>query len=62
MKYWKPKLTKAELKFLRRLHALVIHRRKGTTKQYFLETKKIDELAHGVECKVCTKCFGSWQK
>lgn len=62
MKHWKTKLTKTELRDLRRLHKLVIHKRGGTTKQYFLETKKIDELFYGVECQVCTKCFGSWQK
>jgi hypothetical protein len=55
---FKTKLTPKELKDLRKLHNLVIHKRGGLSKQLFLESKKVAQLGTDeLLLKVCRKCF-----
>ncbi len=46
-----------ELGALMKLHKMVVHEKRGTTKQYFLESKKLEQVTDEVAKLVCSKCF-----
>jgi len=54
----KQEKTLKQLKAIKALHKLVIHQKSGTNRQYFLETKKIDEVPDSQLSFVCWQCFG----
>ena len=58
MKGWKVNFSEKELQDLKDLHQLVIHERKGTTKQYFRESRLIEQVEYDASSQICEECFG----
>jgi hypothetical protein len=52
------KLTAKRIKYLRRLHTLVIHKVSETTKQYYAESRKLEALSDEHLNLICSRCFG----
>lgn len=52
------KLTPRRIKYLKRLHNLVIHQQKDSNMKYFKESRELDKLTLAECYFICTKCFG----
>lgn len=52
------KLTPRRIKYLKRLHNLVIHKVKGSNMKYFKESRELDKLTLADCYFICSRCFG----
>ena len=51
------KLTAKKVRYLKKLHNLVIHKVSGTNKQYYSESRKLERLSNEKLNLICSRCF-----